>query len=55
MKKQHVDQRAVIYQTKTGEIVLKQDIVADTVWASQAHIAEIFEVERSVITNQTHS
>ena len=50
MKKQHVDQRAVIYQTKTGEIVLKQDIVADTVWASQAHIAEIFEVERSVIT-----
>ncbi len=42
--------QTVIYQTKTGAIELRQDIKADMIWASQAHIANIFEVERSVIT-----
>lgn len=51
MKKQpKIDKQIVIYQTKNGAINLKQDIAGDTVWASQTHIADIFEVERSVIT-----
>lgn len=39
-----------IYQTKNGAIQLKQDTHADTVWASQAQIAEVFEVQRPIIT-----
>lgn len=50
MKKQQHDNRIVVYQTKSGAIELKQDIQADTVWASQIDIANIFDVERSVIT-----
>lgn len=40
----------IIYQTKKGALELKQNSQLDMVWATQAHIAEIFEVERSVIT-----
>ncbi|HLB41236.1 MAG TPA: virulence protein RhuM/Fic/DOC family protein [Gammaproteobacteria bacterium] len=40
----------VIYQTKNGAITLKQDISADMLWASQNHIADIFEVNRPAIT-----
>jgi hypothetical protein len=40
----------VVYQTKAGAIELNQDIKADTVWATQADIADIFDSERSVIT-----
>lgn len=40
----------VIYQTKNGAISLKQDVTSDMLWASQAHIADIFEIERSVVT-----
>ena len=40
----------VIYQTKTGAIELKGDSKKETIWASQAQIADIFEADRSVIT-----
>ena len=40
----------IIYQSKTGAIELKGDIVKDTIWATQAQIADIFDSERSVIT-----
>src|SRR5689334_22005364 len=50
MRKQQPNNQVIIYQTKNGAIKLKQDILIDTVWASQAHIADIFDVERSVIT-----
>jgi death-on-curing family protein len=40
----------IIYQTKNGAITLKQDASADMLWASQAHIADIFDIERSVVT-----
>lgn len=39
-----------IYQTKNGAISLKQDTSADMLWASQEHIADIFELERSTVT-----
>lgn len=50
MKFQENDEQIVIYQASTGAIQLKQDINADTVWASQTQIAEIFDVGRPMIT-----
>ncbi len=46
-EKQH---EIVVYQTKAGAIELNRDTNANTVWATQADIAEIFGSERSVIT-----
>ena len=40
----------VIFQSKTGAIELKGDFRRETIWATQAQIADIFIVERSVIT-----
>lgn len=40
----------VVYQTKSGSIELNKDVHANTVWASQADISDIFGSERSVIT-----
>jgi death-on-curing family protein len=50
MKQHELDEQIIIYQTQNGAIELKQDIQADTVWASQSQIAEVFEVKRPVIT-----
>lgn len=36
----------VVYQTKTGAIELNRDIQTNTVWTSQADIADIFDVQR---------
>lgn len=40
----------IIYQTKQGEIEFKGDLKKETLWATQAQIASLFGVERSVIT-----
>lgn len=40
----------VIYQTKSGAIELRGDFRSETLWATQAQIADIFGIERSVIT-----
>ena len=40
----------LIYQGKNWEIILKEDSKNETIWASQKQIAEIFEVDRTVIT-----
>jgi prophage antirepressor-like protein len=42
--------KAIIYQGKTGAIELKGDFRQETVWATQAQIAEIFDIDRSVVT-----
>lgn len=39
-----------VYQAKNGAIELREDTKHETVWATQAQIANIFEVERSVVT-----
>lgn len=49
MKKTNNDEM-VVYQTRTGSIELNKDVHANTVWASQADISDIFGSERSVIT-----
>ncbi len=45
----------VIYQTKSGSIELKGDIGKDTIWATQAQIAQIFNIDRSVATKHINS
>lgn len=50
IKKKEIKHEIVVYQTKTGAIELNRDMSADTVWATQMDIAEIFGSERLVIT-----
>jgi hypothetical protein len=40
----------VIYQAPSGAIELRGDYRKETIWATQAQIADVFQVERSVIT-----
>jgi len=40
----------VIYQAKSGAIELRGDVHTETIWATQAQIARVFGVERSVVT-----
>ncbi|MBI2415634.1 MAG: virulence protein RhuM/Fic/DOC family protein [Candidatus Kerfeldbacteria bacterium] len=48
--KKFPNNQVVIYQTKTGAIKLKGDVQKDTIWANQTQIADIFNIERSVVT-----
>ena len=50
MKKKKVNKRVVIYQAKNGAIELRGDFERETVWATQAQIADVFQTERSVVT-----
>src|SRR3989338_6983397 len=50
MKKILKENKMVIYQAKSGAIELRGDFAKDTIWATQAQIADIFEIERSVVT-----
>jgi hypothetical protein len=49
-KAKKLENQIVVYQSKTGAIELKGDFRRETIWATQAQIANIFIVERSVIT-----
>ena len=40
----------VIYQTPSGALELRGDFKKETLWATQAQIAELFEIDRTVIT-----
>ena len=40
----------MIYQTPSGAIELRGDFDKETVWATQAQIANVFQIERSVAT-----
>jgi hypothetical protein len=50
MKKQAEKNNVVIFQAKSGAIELRGDFAKETLWASQAQIAEVFGIERSVAT-----
>lgn len=50
MKSQKIKKGVIIYQAKSGAIELRGDFGRETVWATQAQIAEVFQAERSVIT-----
>lgn len=50
MKKKVFNNKVVIYQAKSGAIELRGDFAKETVWATQAQIADLFGSERSVTT-----
>lgn len=50
MKKIKNENKIIIYQTKSGAIELRSDIKSETIWATQAQVSELFNIERSVIT-----
>ncbi|MFA7319575.1 MAG: virulence protein RhuM/Fic/DOC family protein [Parcubacteria group bacterium] len=50
MKKIQKNKGVIIYQAKSGAIELRGDFTHETIWATQAQIADVFGVERSVIT-----
>ena len=50
MAKKKVKNNIIIYQAKNGAIELRGDFEHENIWATQAQIAEVFNIERSVIT-----
>ena len=50
MRKSQPHKGPVIYQAKSGAIELRGDVRKETLWATQAQIADIFNIERSVVT-----
>ena len=57
MKKEQITKKnsIAVYQAKNGAIELRADSKMETVWATQAQIAEIFDIERSVITKHINN
>ena len=49
-KHKKVKKDLVVYQAPSGAIELRGDFNKERVWATQAQIAEVFGIERSVIT-----
>ncbi len=43
-------QKIVIYKDARGDVKLKADVRAETLWATQAQIAQLFGVDRTVAT-----
>lgn len=54
-KEKKLQSKLVVYQTRDGAIKLRADSQNETVWATQAQIGEIFNVERSVITKHARN
>jgi hypothetical protein len=50
MKKVKIQNKPVIYQAKNGAIELRGDISRETIWATQADIATLFNIQRPAIT-----
>ncbi len=40
----------VIYQAKNGKIEFRGDFERDTIWGTQKQIADVFDIDRSVVT-----
>jgi len=53
MKK--IKKEIIIYQTAKGAIVLRGDIKKETIWATQAQIADVFDIDRSVVTRHINN
>jgi prophage maintenance system killer protein len=45
-----INPQVFIYQAKTGAIEFKGDLKTETIWASQAQIRDLFQVDQSVIS-----
>ena len=44
-----------IYQSKTGKIEFRGDFKKDTIWGTQQQIADVFEINRTVITKHINN
>lgn len=40
----------VMYQTKSGSLEFRGDVQKETIWATQAQIVELFDVDQSVVS-----
>jgi len=49
-KKQKLGKQVIIYQTKSGALELRKDVKNETMWATQAQIVSLFDVDQSVIS-----
>ncbi len=49
------EDKLAIFQNKNGAIDLKIDASAETIWATQAQMAELFQVDRSRITRHINN
>ncbi len=54
-KRNKKEEGVVIYQTKSGAIELKGDFSKETIWATQAQIAEVFDIDRTVVTKHINN
>src|SRR3989339_579947 len=54
MKKERKKQ-LIIYQAKNGKIEFRGDIDRETIWGTQKQIAEVFGIDRSVVTRHIHN
>ena len=45
----------IIYQAKSGAIELRGDFSRETVWATQAQIVNLFNVDQSVVSRHIHN
>lgn len=50
MKKRVQEGGVVVYQAKSGAIELRGDVRAETVWATQGQIVQLFGVDQSVVS-----
>ncbi|OGG13600.1 hypothetical protein A2773_07330 [Candidatus Gottesmanbacteria bacterium RIFCSPHIGHO2_01_FULL_39_10] len=48
--KRFIQNKMIIYQAKSGAIELRGDFGHETIWATQAQIADIFNIDRTVVT-----
>ncbi len=55
MKKSLLKNKVVIYQAKSGAILLRGDVGKETIWATQAQIVDIFNVDQSVVSRHVRN
>lgn len=55
MKKKSINNQIAVYQAKTGAIMLKSDLARETIWATQAQIVQIFEIDQSVVSRHINN
>lgn len=55
VKKKQIQKKKLIYQAKNGAIELRGDFTRDTVWATQAQIVDLFNVDQSVVSRHVNN
>lgn len=55
LEKKNTPDNVVVYQTKSGALELRGDSKNETVWATQAQISDVFEIDRTVATKHINN